>query len=113
MDKLRSNSTQNTNAHCERCYLDVACFYGLLHLILNHPKRDGREVVDGLVRDGPHNVPPELEHALLLTRQVGAAKHDANELSKTCVEPGHEAVRERLGFVGGGWRMVSGVGCVG
>ena len=102
------------NAHCECCYLDGACFYGLLHLILNHPERDGRDVVDGLVRKGTHDIPAELDDTLLLTRWVATRQHDVDEFFKTCVKPRPEAVGERLRHVGSssgssGWRMVSGM----
>ena len=84
---------------------------------MNHPERDGQDVVDCFVRESAHDVLAKLDGALLLlTCWVAAGPHsmdnDPDELLKTRVKPGQEAIGEQsLRRVGSssGSRMVSGV----
>ena len=86
---------------------------------MNHPERDGRDVVDCLVHESAHDVLAKLHGALLLLTcwvALAAGPHsmdnDTDKLLKTRIKPGQEAIGEQsLRRVGSssGSRMVSGV----
>ena len=81
----RGGEWTKTELHPENaCYLG----YGAHHCTLNQPERDGRDMVDGLEREGARDV----SASQAVARRVAAAENclagGADELSQTRVKPG-------------------------